>query len=280
MSNRKDRFSSQDFNLPTDRSAASLIRALETVEQNPLSCAECREQFAALYHASRSEAASLSDKQSVLAHLAGCPDCAAEYEALRGTLTDLELGVLPELSQPYVFDLSFLTPPKPASPATDTLFWTKSLAKQVWSLVVDLQVRLEAAGAAFGSLPAALVPTKAAGAVLRTESVGNQAEVLVLPAPGADLSVQVTISSVVANNAVVMVKLLRIQNQQPLADTLITLRNGQRQLLAGSMTARDGTVIFEQLPLGRYFVHVKHDQQTWEVPLVIVAGTSPESLES
>jgi hypothetical protein len=280
MSNRKDHLSSQGLDSATGRSVASLIRALHTVEQEPLSCAECQAQFAGLYHAHQSGAALAPGEQMAVLHLANCPDCAAEYDVLRSTLTDLETGILPELAEQHVFDLSFLASHAPASqPAAPTL-WTKPLARQVWSLVADLQVHLQAAGAAFGLLPAALVPARAAGTVLRTESVGGQAEVLALPAPDADVSVQLTIGSVIAGKAVVVVKLLGIQNGQPLAGTLITLRNGQRQLLAGSMTGLDGTVIFEQLPLGRYFVQVKHEQQIWEVPLVIVAGTSPIAPES
>jgi hypothetical protein len=44
--------------------------------------------------------------------------------------------------------------------------------------------------------------------------------------------------------------------------------------LAGAVTGYDGTSLFEQLPLGRYFVQVRHTDQTWEIPLMIVEGKS------
>jgi hypothetical protein len=74
-------------------------------------------------------------------------------------------------------------------------------------------------------------------------------------------------------SAAVMVKLLALPSEQPLAAVRVTLRNAQHQLLMGLVTGPDGSAVFEQLPLGRYFVQVRYEQNTWEIPLVVVGGT-------
>jgi hypothetical protein len=75
-------------------------------------------------------------------------------------------------------------------------------------------------------------------------------------------------------NAAIAVKLIEMATAHPLRNTRVSLRNAQRQLLAGLMTGSDGSTVFEQLPLGRYFVQVRRHQQNWEIPLVIARSTS------
>jgi hypothetical protein len=40
------------------------------------------------------------------------------------------------------------------------------------------------------------------------------------------------------------------------------------------VTGEDGSTVFEQLALGRYFIQVRHQQHMWEIPLVIVEGST------
>jgi hypothetical protein len=281
-------------------SLAALVRALAAADPEPLTCAECRTQFPALYHLQTEGTPLPASAQAALAHLAGCPDCAAEYDALQAVLGELAAGTLPTPATAPTFDLSFLTldaasqatDPNPAQgsvpgttpaapPGHAPAFWQQVGRAHTWQLIAGIEVRLRAAGsavyAAFGALPGALTPAPltAGSSVFRTETPAWQPEVLVLPAPDAGISVHLAVGPVIADNAVVMVKLLAVPSAQPIANTHITLRNAQRQLLLGLVTKADGTAVFEQLPRGRYFVQVRHDKHLWEIPLVIVAASPP-----
>ena len=188
-------------------------------------------------------------------------------------LGELAAGTLADLAAEPTLDLSFLGTPSAPGPA----LWRRTLGEGVWRLFTDLQISLHAAGATFGVLPASLTttPALAGSAVFRTDTPARRLELLVLPAPDAGISVHLAVGPVIADNAVVMVKLLAVPSAQPLANTHITLRNAQRQLLMGLVTKADGTAVFEQLPRGRYFVQVRHDKHLWEIPLVIVAASPP-----
>jgi hypothetical protein len=95
-----------------------------------------------------------------------------------------------------------------------------------------------------------------------------------LPAPDADFSVHLAVGPIVAGFAAVALKFLDLTTAKPLANLQVTLRNGQRQLLVGAMTGQDGSTLFEHLSLGRYFIQVRHKQQLWEIPLVLIEGTT------
>ena len=283
-----------------DPSLAALLRALAAAEPEPLSCAECRTELPALYHLQAESAPLPASCQAALDHLAGCPDCTVEYEALQAVLGELAAGTLPMPAAFPTFDLSFMgseettgnstpastpdtipgtTPAAP--PGREPALWQQVRSARTWQVIADLEVRIRAAGssvwAAFGTLPGALAPAPltAGSSVFRTETSEWQPEVLVLPAPDAGISVHLAVGPVIADNAVVMVKLLAVPSAQPIANTHITLRNAQRQLLLGLVTKADGTAVFEQLPRGRYFVQVRHDKHLWEIPLVIVAASPP-----
>lgn len=280
-----------------DRSLASLARTLAAEDPEPLSCAECREHLPALYHLQAEGATLPTLCQAVLVHLRSCPDCAAEFEALQTVLGELHAGTLPELAATPTFDLSFMGSPAPEAKAGAQLspqpsLWQPALGERVWRLFTDLSIWLRGVGAnghtgdtsraaafaAFGALPPLLVPTPlpaAASAAFRTDAADWRPEVLMLPTPDAQLSIHLAVGPMVADRAMVMVKLLAVPSEQPLGDVHITLRNAQRQLLMGLVTKPDGTAVFEQLPLGRYLVQVRHDKHVWEIPLVIVAGSPP-----
>jgi hypothetical protein len=301
MSNSREQHQSQQqdpaYGAAHDPSLAALLRALAAAEPQPLSCAECRTALPALYHLQAERAPLPAACQAALAHLAGCPDCTAEYEALQAVLGELAAGTLPMPAAFPTFDLSFMGAEETAEdPALDTVpgttpvappgagpaLWQQVRGARAWQLIAGIEVRIRAAGssvcAAFGTLPGALAPaplTAAGSSVFRTETPEWQPEVLVLPAPDAGISVHLAVGPVIADNAVVMVKLLAVPSAQPIANTHITLRNAQRQLLLGLVTKADGTAVFEQLPRGRYFVQVRHDKHLWEIPLVIVAASPP-----
>jgi hypothetical protein len=137
----------------------------------------------------------------------------------------------------------------------------------------EVQIQMQAGRASFTALPAALVPTITTGAVMRGDQDNNHLEVLVLPAADAAFSLHLAVGPLIAGKAVVTVKLVNIDNAQPLQNTLVALRNGQRQLLLGCMSGDDGCAILEPLAQGRYFIQVQFNQQMWEVPLMIMEGS-------
>lgn len=173
-------------------SLAALVRALAAVEPEPLTCAECRTQFPALYHLQTEGTPLPVSAQAALAHLAGCPDCAAEYDALQAVLGELAAGTLPTPAAAPTFDLSFLalgaasqvtsqvtsqaTGPTPAQgsvpdttpaapPGRAPAFWQQVGRAHTWQFLAGIEVRLRAAGstvyATFGALPGALTPAPA-----------------------------------------------------------------------------------------------------------------------
>ena len=265
---------SQQYTLGSDEAFAALVRALrpdDAEDPEPLSCAECRAQLPALYHLQGSAELLPTSTAAARAHLAGCPACAAEYAALEDVLGELASGTLADVEAEPALDLSFLSRPPVQGPA----LW-RVLGDSAWRLYTDLQVSLREAGVSFGSLPAALTmtPVPACAGVFRTGTPAGRLELLMLPAPDADISIQLGVGPQVGDYAAVIVKLLAIPSEKPLGDTRVTLRNAQHQLLTGLVTRPDGTAVFERLSLGRYFVQVRYGQDSWEIPLIIVAGSA------
>lgn len=266
----------QPYDTASDQSYAALVRALsrgDAEDPEPLSCAECRAQLPALCHLQAAGEPLPDPTAAAGAHLEICAACAAEYAALQDVLGELAAGTLADLAAEPAFDLSFMSTSSSPSPTS----WRRALGESAWRLFTDLQISLHAAGASFGALPGSLTatPALAGSAMLRTDASAGQLEVLVLPAPDAGISIHLGVSSLVADYAAVIVKLLAIPSEKPLGDTRVTLRNAQHQLLTGLVTRPDGTAVFEHLPLGRYFVQVRYAQDIWEIPLIIVAGNPP-----
>ncbi len=290
----------------------SLIRALQADEPEPITCAECRQHLPDLYHLrvqlqiqlQGEEVPLAAEHQIYTAHLAGCPDCAMEYSILCEVMNEFEEGTLPALDQAPQFDLSFMdsvaektesrdaplqdsstfTAPSPLwRPAlgndlsTDL---TNGLHAGLHTLVEEVAVVIQSTKATFGALSSLFNPTLVPSALMRGEESNRQAELLVLPAPDADLSLHLSVGPVVGGYAAIAVKLLEMSTARPLGETRVTLRNGQRQLLIGSVTGQDGMLVFEQLALGRYFVQVRHKQQTWEIPLVLVEGALADGADA
>lgn len=282
MSKFRGSLQPEQFDSSSERSLASLIRALRTAEEEPLTCAECREHFAALYHFDEFTADADIPYASVVAHLQECPDCATEYAALQEAMHAFAEDTLPEAARSYQFDLSFMSADSPeplteskeqAEPLWTEMLEAETLTAKLWSLVGELQIRVESAKAFFDAFPASLVPATVESGALRADINDSQLELLVLPAADAEVSFQLAIGPVVAGYTVVVVKVIDTSTEQPIANTLVTLRNHQRQLLVGSTTGQDGCVIFEQLQLGRYFIQVRLQQRIWEIPMVIMGGS-------
>jgi hypothetical protein len=270
----------QPYDMAPDEGFATLVRALrqdDAEDPEPLSCAECRAQLPALYHLQASGEPLPASVAAAHTHLADCPACEAEYAALQDVMGELAAGTLTgtvtgQTAEP-TFDLSFLSRPSVPGPA----LWRRALGESVWQLFTSLQISLHAAGAAFSALPAALTttPVPASAGVFRSDTPAGRLELLILPAPDAAVSVSLGVVPQVGDYAAVIVKLLAVPGEKPLGDTRVTLRNAQHQLLTGLVTRPDGTAVFDHLPLGRYFVQVRYAQDTWEIPLIIVAGSPP-----
>jgi hypothetical protein len=289
----------------SEQSISSLLRAIHNHEEEPLTCAECREQIATVYETNRAGNTFPPPLQAASRHIANCPTCAAEYEALAETMTAFVSGKLPELAEPFVFDLSFLGTSPDASPDASPVssptahtvvpsLWQESLTRGVWTLGEAVRVRLErirqeTTRATFVSLQEYLTPAQSAAALFRSENTNGKAEVLVLPitavisgatpdssggsTPGTAFNVHLAIGPIVVEHATLLLKFVDQATAKPLANLQVTLRNGERQLLAGSMTGEDGSILFEHLSYGRYLIQVRQNQQVWEIPLVLLEGS-------
>lgn len=286
----------------------SLIRALHAQQPDPISCAECRNHLAALYHMQHTESLLPAEYERYQAHIESCPECRIEFMALCDVLDAFEADTLPDLAQPPIFDLSFMdaaidsTKDEAVDAAIDTsvdttnvdatkdatlppTLWLSRLAADLHSLAGDVIVMVERAKATFERLPwlpeVALVPAPTlrgdtsndTNAERNKGTSTGQAELLVLPAPDADLSLHLSVGPVVGGTAAIAIKLSELSSGKPLSAMRVTLRNVQRQLLIGAVTNEEGMTVFEQLSLGRYFIQVRHSQQTWEIPLVLVEGS-------
>lgn len=290
-SNGKDQ---TEFDPATTHRIHPLIRALHAHEPEPISCAECRRHFADLYHLQRTDSEIPADYLPYQAHLSHCADCQTEFAALCKVLAEFEAGSLPEVAAMPVFDLSFMedraledrtvednvqatTPAPTSSHLAGASIWLSTLAANLHNLAGDVVVMVERAKATFEPRPwlpkIELVPSPVLRSDQSAGGFAGQAELLVLPAPDADLSLHLSVGPVVAGAAAIAVRLSEFSSGRPLGETRVTLRNGQRQLLIGFVTNQEGTALFEQLALGRYFIQVRHSQQTWEIPLVLVEGT-------
>lgn len=249
-----------------------LALAILSMDENEISCAECRARLPAYLEAEGETQETPTELSAVADHLARCPTCAAEYRALQATMAAWSADTLPELTSPPAFDLSFLDKKLSAQLARSKgALWLSEAAGRVRELFTEVVVNLEAKAASFGTMPVPLVPAPAPARVFRAEDDGGQAQVLVLPDPDADVSIQVAVGPAADEKAAMALKLNRAASGDPLPDTRIMLYDAERHLLAGSVTEADGSLIFRDLRAGRYIVQVRHHSDRWELPVLIVA---------
>jgi hypothetical protein len=207
-----------------------------------------------------------SEVTDALQHLMNCPLCAEEYHALRQALSDFENDTLPQLPRAPHFDLSFLE-----SDRSPTGFWHTTAATKAQTLFTELVVLVGDLYASFAELPAPLFAEPLASHGFRSDArEEGQVEALILPAPDADISVQVLVGPLIEGRAAIALKLVEADTATAIPNTRITLRNSRRQLLEGSVTDKDGALVFEQLSHGRYVIQVLHKGSVWEIPFVVV----------
>ena len=250
----------------------AFVRSLKSAEPDDMPCAECRSQMPAIFEFDRRHVKMPEEYAAAAHHLATCPHCAEEYAVLRSTMVELEAGTLPELESAPAFDLSFIE-----AESGPRELWITDLTGHVSHLFNEINVTLKAGIAAFGSLPAPLTLEHATGRTFRSDDSGREIEVLVLPAPEADLSINLAVTGQTEGKAAIAVKMLDLETANPLSDRRVTLRNAERNLLAGAVTGGDGSAVFEQLAGGKYLVQVQHKERLWEIALVIVNGVQTQS---
>jgi len=251
-----------------------LALAVLSMDEDEITCAECRAQLPAYLEVEAQAEQVPAELSPVAGHLARCPYCAEEYRALREAMAAWDAGTLPEPAQPVTFDLSFASASLSKSLETAAAapsLWVAEAAGQVRELFSEIVVTLQASAAAFGAMPSPLVPSPVPARAFRAEGDEAQAQVLVLPDPGADVSIELSVGPVSEDAAAIALNLNRIEDGEPLPDTRVMLYTAERHLLAGSVTESDGSIVFRSLRLGRYIVQVRRNDQRWELPVVIVA---------
>lgn len=249
-----------------------LKRAISATGSNEIPCAECRRYFPELWEMEKRQEDVPKNLLNAVSHLGTCRECAEEFSMLREAMMHFEHGLLPALPVEPQFDLSFLK----ATPEPDPI-WVEEKIQQVQQLFTDVRIIINQATASFGSLSAPLAAKPALAGHFRSIEPEIPVEVLVLPASDAQLSVHLSIGPLSDGKAAIAIKLLETENDSPLPGRRVMLRNARKQLLVGSITGQDGSTVFEHLSAGRYFIQVQHNEQSWQVPVVIVSGETPWS---
>jgi len=239
-----------------------LVCGLLAPAADEITCADCREQLSDYYEAVNAGGEIPTPLAPLAQHLARCPYCAEELQMLQATMTAWATGALPNLTQEPKFDLSFLHPaPIPVS------IWVQNQVTKVRELFTEIRIHLGATLAAFGDLPSALTPT-ALPVLQRSEGEAAGMQVLILPAPAANLSMQLAVGPVVAKKAALVVKLNQADTGQPLANLRLMLYTAERRMLAGSTSDAEGSIVFRDLALGRYIIQVR-TPEPYEIHLVL-----------
>lgn len=219
-----------------ERRTGYLVRALNTPEEDTLTCRECEELLPEYYQAEIEGQAAGARWRPVARHLATCPHCSAAY----ATLTDLsalafgERGASPPSYPPL--DLSFLSEKKAESPQSMSLWRLDEWGR----LLIQLSDEL---------IHAWQPPAFAAAGLKQAETSARTLGQLSVQ-PHKDLEVTITAeqqrSDPVHCTITVQVNLPSRGGWPNLARTEVTLKRNQ-ETLATHMTDAYGEAVFEKI---------------------------------
>jgi hypothetical protein len=229
----------------------------------------------------------------IKAHLDLCEGCRGEYAELREMVFAAHADeALPAPSYPQ-FDLPFERPGigsararrgEPSPPG-----WL-----QLWEDVTSAGARLHRLATEvalsladpFAELAAPLRPALVSVPALAhrgREWIQEEAEtikVLDLEYPPANLLIRIGRGPVVAQRTALVIDVLRTEPSEPIPATRVALLDEQHRLMEQIGTDANGSVCFDDVGVGRYFVQVRHAKDTWEFPLVVsdTMGETPQLL--
>lgn len=248
-----------------------LAQAVVSPLDDEISCAECRDQFATYQQAEIDGLAVGAMYPEVANHLSRCGYCTVEYQALQEVIAADERDELPNLRSTPQFDLSFLQTARVKS------FWIQDDENTVRTFFTELVVNLGSSAASFGELPASLMPITLSAAITRTDD-DDQPQSLSLPM-SADrdvddaMRIEVTLGMVSKQSTELTITLSQSVDESPLADVRVMLYDAEHNLLSGSMTQANGSILFQNMSVGRYIIQIRHQSERIVLPVLLSAPT-------
>lgn len=210
-------------------------------------------------------------------HLAHCPDCREQASLLAELLQSDASTQAPAptyLNFAAWFAQQTATAPAiPAQPPAPALW--QQMTQQLYRLAAEIPILMQAGRVRFGNLANNLTPQLAPAIAYRTiqASERDYAQLVALPHPEANLIVRIRLGPIVEETGTLLLEIAQITPSQPVARARVLLRTDDGALLEAALSDADGFVIFRQLEVGRYRVHVEHNSQTWVMLISLLDQT-------
>lgn len=238
------------------------------------SCSTCAAALPNYVHLELMGADAEAAHPHVKAHLDTCTRCSEAHEELYQMVVTAYTDELPRPTFYPDFDLSFLVEDERSAP-----FWLRrwedvaSAGRRVHSLVAEVTISL---AAPFACLSASLRPALVAiPAPAQRGAEGDETiEVLDLKYPPANLLIRIGRGPVAAQSTALVIDVLQTEpsedvHPRPLPATRIALYDEEHRLMERIGTDTAGSVRFEDLRTGHYFIQIHHAEDIWEFPLRI-----------
>ncbi len=213
----------------------------------------------------------------IKAHLALCKCCRAAYTELLDMVSTAYAGEVPAAPTYPAFEF----PPYPSGHPSDGD--SKHLWRQLWEDSQATGVRIHrltteialSLAAPFERLadplrPALVsIPAPAYRGLEQREEVTETIQVLKLKYPPANLLIRIGRGPVVAQRTALVLDVLQADSPKPIPATRVALLDERHRLMEQIGTDPAGSVCFEDVNTGRYFVQVRHADNMWEFPLLV-----------
>lgn len=242
-----------------------MVRAILSDVDYELSCAEARLHLASYYEWQQNQANRFPLLEDVQAHVGRCPYCQAELHMLQESMTELARESPALEKSPRIFDLSFIDAPLLKVTPTSAIW---RFQEQIRRLFDQLQITISETTATIASLTPQLAPIPVVSAMLGEDDI--QFSTLVLPDLEAKIHFQIDSKPSRDGTALITLRIFETEGDTPLPDVRVTLRDGEGNLIAGSLTGPSGDVSFPRIPADRYLVQAQYQDKTWELPVSIV----------
>lgn len=258
-------------NATMPKNIQSVIRSIFAAElADQTECVGLREVLYAFIQAELEGREAASSYPDVNRHIMTCSECRTEYLELRALLQRAREGQLSLPRGEPAFDFSYL---QEMGALTGQLWRHLECAgRQVLRLVTEITVAVGRLSARFEQIPPTLsieplapVPTR--DRLLSKEAPGER---LSLPTPESDLTLLITVGPIAGHAATVIAQALRLSSQQPPPRSRISLLDRDGQVLASEPAGAGGQVVFEGVGTGSYFLELRSEGRTWELPLSLV----------
>lgn len=262
--------------------AGHLVRLLAAgnADEDVLTCEACQEALPGFLAAESLGECSGPECTRVRRHLEACPHCAAVRTSLAGLLSLAHGDSGAEPPGYPTPDLSFLRIEEGSSRGLRSDLW-QPVVQGMARLATAIPVLIGRAGATFGALAAPFSVQLAPVPIYRDKrplAAGEQRdfrELLELPHRDTNVTLRVSLGPVFEDRgsgrcySSVALAVNQIAPPRPIAQARVTLRDADGGLLEGASTGDDGLVLFRDLDVGGYLIHVEHAGRAWELQLVI-----------